>query len=182
MVLSCCILPMKEANFEKCELLAEGVYICKKKPVEAKKKEDLGFLGEVAKAVYITTKPTLSKDEASWVETTFASILVGSIVSGLSIAFGFYIYYLIGSSAIMLVPDPLWNSIVVMIGIIALIALLSFLQYRLTKALSLTTILERFATDDDDEEATPEVAREAEESVEEQIGAQEEEGIESMEE
>lgn len=142
-------------EFDECYEIEEGVYLCRgKKKTEVG--EDLGFIGEVGKAIYISTRPVLSKDEASWVEQNFANIFLGFIIAGLSTAFGFYIYYVIGTLSPVLIPDPIWNAVLIMVILITVIALLTFLQYRLTKALSSTNILERFAADNNKEEVATE--------------------------
>jgi len=135
--------------FSGCVDIGNGMYVCKKDVnKEVPKEVDYGLLGDISKAVLITTVPAFTKEEATYIETSFASIIIGSIITGLSIAFGFYIYYLMGSIQIPIwLSDPVMEAIVMLIILMLIIALLGFIQYRVTKALTETKILERFATE-----------------------------------
>lgn len=151
---------MTEESDDSCREIADGVFLCPdgvfvqninevSEEKETVKKEELGFVGEVAKAVYITTTPVITKSEASWLENNFAAVFLGSISLGLSTALGFYIYSLIGTGLLQIIPNPLWNALLIISFLIVGIGFLNFFQYRLTKALQSTKILERFAADED---------------------------------
>lgn len=140
-------------EFDECYEIEDGIYLCQGKEKEKEKIQDLGLIGEVGKATYLSTRPMISKDEARWIEQNFANIFLGFIIAGLSTAFGFYVYFVIGTLSPSLIPNPLWNAVLIMAILIIVIALLTFLQYRLTKALSSTNILERFAVENNKEDA-----------------------------
>lgn len=142
---------MKEEDFSNCTDIGGGIFVCtKEQKEEMKQVEKSGLLEDISKAVLITTVPVINKEEASFIETTFASIIIGSIISGVSIAFGFYIYYIMGYIQLpFFLGDPFLEAVVMLSILIIIIAFLSFLQYRTTKALSETNILERFASDKD---------------------------------
>jgi len=130
-----------------CVDIGEGYKMCKPKKTPAPPEVSMTFAEEIAKAITIATAPYMTKDEAAWVETNFATTIFSYVISGFSIAFGFYLYYIIGAFGLTLVPDPMWNAAVVMGILLAVIITLGFIQYRVTKALISTNMLERIAID-----------------------------------
>lgn len=135
-----------------CKDFGDGYQICKIKTATAvEEKKDISFGQEVATAAIIATAPYMTKDEASYFETSFVSIIFSYISSAISIAFGFYIYYLIGSLGITIVTNFFWNSLLIMGLLLLILIIIAFIQYRITKALMATKIIERFALDYDDD-------------------------------
>lgn len=143
---------VKKEDLAGCTDIGNGIIICQKadkskKPIT---KKDTHILEDVSKAILVTTVPVITKDEATFIETSFASILIGSLVTGLSIAFGFYIYFLIGYIDMPVIPEnPILSAFLVLLGLMLIIAFLSFVQYRVSKALTDTNILERLAVEED---------------------------------
>ena len=137
-------------DFEVCRDIGEGVHLCKERGSASVSDPDRSVVEEFSRALIISTRPYMTKDEASYIEDNFSTIFFGTILSALGFVLGFYIYYLIGELQIPTINgNPIFTAFIVIGVIVMLILLISFVQYRVTKALRSTNIVEKFARDED---------------------------------
>lgn len=147
---------MEESDDMECYDMGDGYTICKSNTsnTQQKKVRNTTIGEEIAKAGMIATAPYITRDEAAWIETHFTNNLFSYIISGFSVALGFYMYYIIGELGITVLPDPLWNAVIIIGVLIIIISFLGFIQYRVTKALLETRIIERMARDNGNDKGT----------------------------